>query len=226
MPNFFYPSYIHDCTNILYTIILYADNIHDCTHSVHNLIFSTGTIHVCILSVYTPILCINVRTRPECTLIYIKYIPIMYIPARLHPRLLGLNLLLHLSCINKNNLPRWTTVSILYIPWLYTQTMHPCCIYPHTLPRQHSRLKTTCKLILYQKLINVCTRKYITQHSILSTSTTQPSCIHPDAIPRLHPLLYPSAFTPTLHPEHTTVRTMALTPDYIHATSVPTLFIH
>lgn len=163
MPNSFYPSYIHDCTNILYTLILYADNIHDCTHPVHNLIFSTGTIHVCILSVYTPILCINVRTRPECTLIYIKYIPIMYIPARLHPRLLGLNLLLHLSCINKNNLPR-----------LHEQ-LYPSCIYPDSIPRLCTHVVYT--LILCQDYIHVWRRLVLNWYSTKSSSTSVPASI-------------------------------------------------
>ena len=122
--------------------------------------------------------------------------------------------------------------------------MHPCCIYPDTLPRLQSRLKTTCiKLILYQKLINVCTRQYITQHSIQSTSTTQPSCIHPDAIPRLHQFLYPSVHRvhlrpypgtqPRLHLRHVRthpVYTLTFKLDYIDSTKtsskyVPVLYI-
>ena len=164
----------------------------------------------------------------------------MYIPARLHPRLLGLNLLLHLSCINKNNLPR-----------LHEQ-LYPSCIYPDSIPRLCTHVVYT--LILCQDYIHVWRRLVLNWYSTKSsstsvtasiynaalypeythnstvlytpwrytqtTSTSLPLCFYTDTLHRVHLRPYPGT-QPRLHLRHVRthpVYTLTFKLDYIDST--------
>ena len=191
-----------------------------------------------------PICTYPVRARPECTLIYIKYIPIMYIPTRLHPQLLRLNPQLHLFSINKNNLHRLYTnncthpvytltlypdnAPVLFIPWYSAMTtsmfVHDL-YYTDTLPKDHQRLyPPVYNVALFSEYIHNSTVLYIPWRCTPPTSTSVPLCFYTE---------HSTKSTPTSPPWHSikttfTPRTSKL--DYIHSTkttfmSVSVLYI-